>query len=259
VQGYANLASTSARALSQLAAADNLVEALVEVSTYTGVSCKVKAAALLLLAYVALQGPLTAARIAMNPCLEQVGLGILSCTSRAMCGKGEEGGEGEDEEGKVALHMLLLLNNLAAVGGEETAEALAGSKGLMRLVAACLISATERVRLEQLVGIINRLSQSQAGAQQLVGNGMAEVVAGVMERVAAAQGDDDHDPCPRPTHPTSLTTLPPQAPAARAGVPPPALDAPVLRTLAHMAMANMAAHTQGSVSQGVCVRSTVQG
>ena len=127
---------------------------------------KVKASAIFLLSQIALGGPRTAARIALLDGLPEACAACCSAEGDAV----------------LTMNSALLINNLAALGGEEAVQALTTDNSLMQNLTRLLDSAQDAPTLQRLTGVFNHLSRSEDSAKCLHALGVMAALRRVTER-----------------------------------------------------------------------------
>ncbi len=128
---------------SQLASTRNMLPALAQ-AVEQG-SHGLKTSGLFLLSQIALTGPCTAVEIAKLPGLLQ------ACYETIMQKHSSE---------KMTQISALLINNLAAMGGEDAVRVLSAHGMLVRELATWLDNAHDAATLQRLAGVFNHLSRS---------------------------------------------------------------------------------------------------
>jgi hypothetical protein len=112
---------------------------------------KVKACSIFLLSQIALGSPRTAARIVLLDGLTEA---CAACCSAEV-------------DATLTMNTGLLINNLAALGGEEAVRALTADNTLIQNLTRLLDLAQDAPTLQRLTGVFNHLSRSEDSAKCL--------------------------------------------------------------------------------------------
>ena len=128
--------------------------------------------AVFLLSQLALAGPTVAATIALLPGF------TASCLSAMSHGAGVSE--------NLAVYTALLVNNVAALGGEEAIRALTMSGELVRELGSWLDDAHDAGTLQRLTGCFNHLSRSAESAKSLHEHGIMDALRRLSSRPAVA-------------------------------------------------------------------------
>jgi len=136
LEAYGNFATVGgAEVVQELAKVDGLVEGLMCAAEHG--SADVRAHGVFVLSQVAIAGPETAKKIALLP-----GLAEACCSAIASSARSE----------RLALNWALLVNNVAALGGEEAARLLTAHRNLVQELGAWLDAAHDAATLQRLAG-----------------------------------------------------------------------------------------------------------
>lgn len=136
LEAYGNLATAGgADVVQELAKVDGLVEGLMCAAEHG--SADVRACGVFMLSQLAIAGPETAAKIALLP-----GLAEACCSAISSRAHSE----------KLALNWALLVNNVAALGGEEAARLLTAHRKLAQELGAWLDGVHDAATLQRLTG-----------------------------------------------------------------------------------------------------------
>ena len=127
----------------QLAGTRNMLPALVR-AVEQGAP-HLQASGMFLLSQIALAGPATAVEIAALPGLPEACYAVIIQ---------------QNSSETLTNPTALLLNNLAALGGEDAVRVLSAHGKLVRELAACLDNAHDAATLQRLTGVFNHLSRS---------------------------------------------------------------------------------------------------
>ena len=173
VEAYSNLSNVGVQTYAQLAGIQGFVEGLLNLARHVQAP-KLKSSAVFLLSQLALAGPKTAAKIALLPGLTDVCVAALSS---------------EDKTEAATLSTALLVNNVAALGGEHAITALTFNSELVRQLGAWLDSAHDAVTLQRLTGVFNHLSRSVESARALHAHGIMEALRRLIQRPSSIAGN----------------------------------------------------------------------
>ena len=87
----------------------------------------------------------------------------------------------------------LLINNLAALGGDEAARILTADSELMRELAKLLERANDAETLQRLTGVFNHLSRSVQSATSLHAHGVMATLRSVARRPNVSGSHEAHE------------------------------------------------------------------
>ena len=130
-----------------------------------------------LLSQISLAGPAMAARIAHLP-------GLANVCARAMASSQSE---------SLALDVALLINNLAAQGGEDAVHVLTESGALMHELAHRLDSSHDAATLQRLAGVFNHLSRSEVSARALHAHDVPAALRRLADRADVSGNEEAHE------------------------------------------------------------------
>jgi len=137
---------------------------------------KIQELAVFLLSQIALAGPKTCADIAMVPGFVAA---CLSCPRLAV---------GAPES--IRVFTALLVNNVAALGGEEAIRILTMSGELVRELGSWLDDANDAATLQRLTGCFNHLSRSPESAKSLREHGIVDALRRLSARRVVSGSDE---------------------------------------------------------------------
>ena len=138
---------------------------------------KMQSSSVFLLSQIALAGPHTAQRIAL---LDGLTGACAACSSA-------------NADATLTVNTALLINNLAALGGEEAVGALTADDALMRNLTRLLDSAQDAPTLQRLTGVFNHLSRSEDSAKCLHALGIMPALRRVTQRPHVSGSVEAHE------------------------------------------------------------------
>jgi len=141
LEAYCNLATVGVGMLGELMRVRGMAQGLM--CALEAGSSEVKAHGVFLLSQLAIAGPEAAMRIALLP-------GLPEACCRALCST--------SKSEKLTLSWALLVNNVAALGGEEAVRVLTAHSMLVHELGAWLDSAQDAATLQRLTGVSPRVA-----------------------------------------------------------------------------------------------------